>query len=197
MGKSSTKINIPFSVNRDTIGDFFNPHDPSPMYKRQLHPHMAGYILSAATAHRRYSRIQYKIHCAEQDKELIDPFMQAVHRHFKTLERNKRTDFRQFKKRAFLMLGICIFFLLFFQGILPLILEEDLFRNTNLSNSMAVLSWVILWKPVEQLVCNWMPALNEIRLYNKLSRAYISFGKGDEETTEELDFRTRRIANKN
>jgi hypothetical protein len=41
--------------------------------------------------------------------------------------------------------------------------------SSAVTNSLDVFSWVILWRPIDELVFNWNPHLKEINLLNKLA----------------------------
>src|SRR5688572_19943958 len=38
------KIDVFLSINRTTVNEYFNPHDPAPIYKRQLRRDMIAYL---------------------------------------------------------------------------------------------------------------------------------------------------------
>lgn len=61
------------------------------------------------------------------------------------------------------------------QGFLPLLLpkNDDHRLTTGLTNSLDVLCWVILWKPIERLIFYWNPFLKDISIMNRLEKAEI------------------------
>ena len=42
------------------------------------------------------------------------------------------------------------------------------------TNSLDVLSWVTLWRPIDKLVFQWNPFLKDILLYDKLTNAEVA-----------------------
>ena len=82
----SKKIDVFLSINRSTVNEYFNPHDPAPVYKRQLRRDMIAYLSEAVNTYTRHTVIRYKVSCTKDDKDLIEPCMQAVRRHFSTKE---------------------------------------------------------------------------------------------------------------
>jgi hypothetical protein len=61
------------------------------------------------------------------------------------------------------------------QGFLPLLLpkNEDHTLHSGLSNSLDVLCWVILWKPIERLIFYWNPFLKDISIMERLEKAEV------------------------
>lgn len=172
MSNALTKrINIFFSLSRDKMETYFNPHDPAPIYNRQLHPEFIQYMEGSVSAYRKHSRIMYKLTCKDEDRDLIEPFMHAIRRHFMVKEKVKRSEFRRFRKRAYKLLITSTLIVMTCQGLLPLILGEQHRIHSAFSNSLDVFSWVLLWKPIERLIFYWNPFLKDISLYNKLANA--------------------------
>jgi len=165
------RISIFFSLDRQKIETYFNSHDPAPVYKRQLHPDFIEYMETSVSAYRKLSRIQYKLTCKEEDKELIEPFMNAVRRHFAVKEKIKRAEFKRFRTRAFKLLITSTLIVMACQGLVPVLMGEEHRIHSAFSNSLDVFSWVLLWKPIERLIFYWNPFLKEISLYNKLVHA--------------------------
>jgi len=60
------------------------------------------------------------------------------------------------------------------QGFLPLLLKEnDHSLQSGLLNSLDVLCWVILWKPIERLIFYWNPFLKDISVMERLEKAEV------------------------
>src|SRR6266542_4735072 len=77
MSKTLTKkINIFLAVDYQTLDSYFNSHDPSPLYKRQLSHKFEEYIMASVATAKRYSVIFYKPNCpGAVDKQYAEPLM--------------------------------------------------------------------------------------------------------------------------
>lgn len=168
----SKKIDIFLSVNRSTIDEYFNPHDPAPIYKRQLRNDLIIYINESVSTYSRYTTLRYKISSNKEDKDLIEPFMHAMRRHFSSKEQITKLEFEKFKKRSFKLLFMSLSVVMVCHGILPLLFGESELGATIMS-SVDVLCWVVLWKPIERLIFYWNPFLKDISLFNKLSTSEV------------------------
>lgn len=165
-------INIFLTLDQRVIEGYFNKHDPSPIYKRQLSHQFETYIMSSMESAKRNSPVFYKLKCAKEiDKQYADPLLYAIRRHFlaKKLEREK--DFIKFKRRNFVVLALSILVAAMIHGFLPMILNEDYKLHSGLMNSLDVFSWVILWHPIDELMFHWNPHLKEINVLEKLATA--------------------------
>lgn len=172
MSKSvAKKIDLFLSVNRDTLSDYFNPHDPSPIYKKQLGNEFVTYLTEAVSTYTRHTMIRYKVSCSKEDKDAVEPVMHAIRRHYTVKEQMVKTEFKKFKRRAVKLLFMSLTMVMVCHGVLPMIIPETHGIAGTITNSIDVFSWVILWKPIERLIFYWNPFLKEISLYHKLVNA--------------------------
>lgn len=176
MSQSHTdKINIYISVDMQTVKGYFNAHDPSPLYKKQINQNFEKYILNAVCSAKRYSAIFYKLNCAGTiDRQYAEPLMHAIKRHFSIKKAIRAEEFNKFKRRNFILLAISGAIVILSQTLLPLIMPEHVAGIYNgLKNCLDVFSWVILWRPIYELVFEWNPFLKDMLLYQKLSTAEV------------------------
>jgi hypothetical protein len=173
MSRTQKKIDIFLTVSRSTINQYFNPHDPAPIYKRQLRQDVITYISDAVTTYTRHSIIRYKISCNKEDKDLVEPFMHAINRHYQVKEELMKKEFEKFKKRSVRLLFMSLAVIMVCHGLLPLVEVEEHGIGSTVTNSVDVFSWVILWKPIDRLIFGWNPYLKDISLLHKLATAEV------------------------
>ncbi|HVG14468.1 MAG TPA: hypothetical protein VM935_05890 [Chitinophagaceae bacterium] len=166
------KIDVYLTVNRSTIDDYFNPHDPAPIYKRQLRNDLIAYMSESVSTYSRNTSIRYKVSSNKEDKDLIEPFMHAVRRHYSLKEQLTKIEFHKFKKKSFKLLFMSLSVATICHGLLPLLFGESELGSTIL-HSVDVLCWVILYEPIHRLIFGWNPFLKEISLYHKLANSEI------------------------
>ena len=163
-------INVYVTLDQLVIQGYFNPHDPAPIYKRQLSHQFELYIMENVALFKRYDVIFYKFKYANEiDKQYAEPMMYAIRRHFNELKEHKIKNFEKYKRRNIMMLVISTLFVTLFHILIPMVLTPDKGISSAVSNSLDVFSWVILWHPIDELVFNWNPHLKEINLLNKLA----------------------------
>jgi hypothetical protein len=176
MGKSvSSNINIYISLDQQSLNDYFNPHDPAPLYKRQLSQAFELYILNSIVSVKRYSQLTYRI-CtkSEEDKQYTEPLIYAIRRHFSEKKSVREAQFEKFKRRSYLLLFFSLSVVMVCQGFLPLLFSGAHHISSGLSNTLDVFSWVILWRPIDQLIFCWNPYLKDISIMNRLATGEIT-----------------------
>jgi hypothetical protein len=178
-----SKVSIYLRIDANSINNYFNPHDPARLDKRQLGQEFKDYLNTAVSDASRYTKIDFKVFCCETGsmRFMVDPLIKTIRRHFRTQKMLKETEFRKFKKKNYILLCISICVVMFCQGVLPLIFGQDHRIHSMFSNAIDVFSWVILWKPIERLIFYWNPFLKEILLYDKIINAEVKIVESEEE----------------
>jgi len=168
------KINVFLSVDFQNINSYFNPHDPAPLYKRQIHHKLEEYIMTSVSSAKRYSVVFYKLKCTSPvDKQYAEPLMYAIHRHFAMKKVIREEKFRRFKRRNWMVLCIAGLIVIFSEAFLPLLMPADVRIYEGVKNCLHNFSWVILWRPIYELIFEWNPHLKEILLFHKLATAEV------------------------
>ena len=168
------KINIYITVDLQTINSYFNAHDTSPLYKKKINQKFEQYILNDVSSAKRFSAIFYKLNCpGPVNKQYAEPLMHAVHRHFARKKEIRAEEFRKFKRRNLTLLAISTLIVIMSQGFLPLLFKDAGNIYNGLKNCIDVFSWVILWKPIYELLFSWNPYLKDILLLDKLATAEV------------------------
>jgi hypothetical protein len=168
------KINIFISVDQRSLHEYFNPHDPAPIYKRQLSHAFETYIMNSIVAVKRYSLLSYKVcYNMEEDKEYADPLVYAIRRHFSEKKSVKQAEFEKFKRRSYVLLFYSLAVVMICQGLVPWLLGGDHHISSGLSNTLEIFSWVILWRPIDQLIFCWNPYLKDISIMDRLATAEV------------------------
>jgi hypothetical protein len=163
-------INIFLAVDMHTINNYFNSHDPAPIYKRQLSHQLQDYIKETCGPAKRHSVIFYKFKCiSEMDKQYAQPLIYAIRRHYSLKMTRRRMEFKRFKIRSWVLLAVSVLVVLITQGFVPLLIDEENRILAALHNSLDIFSWVLLWRPIDVLLFSWNPHLKDIGLLNKLA----------------------------
>jgi hypothetical protein len=184
MSKSATsKITIYLKIDDNSITDYFNPHDPARLDKRQLGHDFQDYLNASIACAGRHTIIDYKIFCSDSGsmRFMVDPLMRTIRRHFQIQKKLKETEFQKFKKKNYVLLLISFLIVMFCQGVLPNLFGQDHRIHSMFSNAIDVFSWVVLWKPIERLIFYWNPFLKEILLFDKMQNAKLNIIESEEE----------------
>jgi hypothetical protein len=177
-------INVYVTLDQLVIPGYFNPHDPAPIYKRQLSHNFGLYIMENVALFKRYDVIFYKFKYANEiDKQYAEPMMYAIRRHFNELKEHKIKNFEKYKRRNITMLIASTLIVMLVHILLPMMLTSDKGFSSAVRNSLDIFSWVILWRPIDELIFNWNPHLEEINLLNKLATAELIIIENEKKAT--------------
>ena len=173
---SSDRVSIYLSVDKQTLKDYFNAHDPSPIYKRQLSHQLELYIMNSVASAKRYSAVFYKLKCAgEIDKQYAEPLMYAIRSHYEAKKIKRVKEFSRFKLRSWILLATSMIIAASIQVFVPMALDEDNKVHAMVFSSMEIFSWVLLWRPLDVLLFYWNPHLKDICLLNKLATSEVIY----------------------
>ncbi|MEO5635768.1 MAG: hypothetical protein ABIR15_01525 [Chitinophagaceae bacterium] len=167
-------ITIFLTVDEQTIDSYFNVHDPSPIYKRQLSHEFEKYISSSIVAIKRHSALRYKLVCGkESDEQYTEPLIHSIRRHFSIQKVIKESEFQKFKRGSYKLLCISMTIVMLSQFFMITVLKEDNRFHTLIGHALDIFSWVILWTPIDKLVFFWNPFLKEISILDRLMNAEV------------------------
>ncbi|MBI5858724.1 MAG: hypothetical protein HZB42_13920 [Sphingobacteriales bacterium] len=163
-------------LDEETVYDYFNHHDPAPLYKRQLGQAFEQYIYNSILTTKRNAVIQYQVVCLEYaDKRFVEPITQAIRNHFSLKKFLKELEFKKFKRRTFKLLCASLTIVLSLQALVPFAIEGmDERLAASLHNVVDVFSWVIMWKPIDRLIFYWNPFKKDIHLLDRLANAQVN-----------------------
>ncbi|HWR33470.1 MAG TPA: hypothetical protein VN451_08095 [Chitinophagaceae bacterium] len=163
-------------LDEGTVYDYFNSHDPAPLYKRQLGHEFEQYIYNSILTSKRNAVIQYQVVCLEySDKRFIEPVTKAIRSHFNLKKFLKELEFKKFKSRTFKLLCASLVAVLFLQALVPFAIEGmDHRLAASVHNIVDVFSWVIMWKPIDRLIFYWNPFKKDIHLLDRLANAGVN-----------------------
>ncbi len=169
---SSKTVNVYLSLDQASVNSYFNKHDPSPIYKRQLSHHFEQYIRASVSSAKRYDPIFFKFNCKNDiDQQFADPVLYAVRRHFAEKKEEELKAFKKYKKRNYAVVGVSLVIVVLVNLLLPLVISKEVADETGLTHLLDVFSWVIFFHPLDELLFNWNPHLKRILLLNKLTTA--------------------------
>jgi hypothetical protein len=174
------KLNIFLSVDQPVIKDYFNAHDPAPIYKRQLSHGFEQYIMSSILSAKRYSVFNYRVTCRdENDIQYVEPLLYAIRGHFSEKKTLKDAEFEKFKRRTYMLLFVSLAVVMVCHVVVPLLLHAENGINSGVTNSLDVFSWVILWQPIDKLIFQWNPYLKDISIMDRLAKAELIIIKNE------------------
>ena len=163
-------------VRVEAVDQLFDRRDPAPFHDRDLDPNLVEYLRDASedlAAHRFRVVFWIKEPCGQAEIE------QAYRAHFaRELERVRRRR-RQHRQVGEISLVLAVVLLVAVQmaaQILGRVFPGTI--GTGLKEGLVIASWVVMWRPLEVLVYDWIPFRNERRVVAQLLGAAVQVRAG-------------------
>ncbi|MGC2165124.1 MAG: hypothetical protein WA632_03820 [Gallionella sp.] len=164
------------------IGQLFNSMDPTPFLNKDLDTEAEAFIETWASGFAPGSRFHITIHLEQwpSDGDPNEMLTNAIHNHFSSKAARTRTALKHFLQQGRMSLGIGLVFVS-----LCLIAADaigNLGTNTGLTiarESLTIVGWVAMWRPLQVFLYDWWPLQRQARLYKNLSIAHIHAIQGE------------------
>jgi hypothetical protein len=148
--------------------------DPSPFRERDLDPAAEEYIVESVKELASTGPCVLVIHvdhpsaAADEERVVGD----AIRMHFARRSSLLRRNLRQLLQRGVLSLGIGFIFLALMFVIVQAtgLVRAETGMATLLRESLVIVGWVAMWRPLEIFLYDWWPIVGERRLHDRLSR---------------------------
>jgi hypothetical protein len=159
------------------VRQLFNSLDPSPFNERDLDPNAEEYIVESVeemptrTPCLLALHLDQPIDSSDEERALGD----AIRDYFARRARYLRRQLRELLHRGVVSLGIGIAFL----GLLFVIAQFFSRGGTEpgyapfVRESLLILGWVAMWRPLEIFLYDWWPIVVERRQYIRLSQIHV------------------------
>ncbi len=151
----------------------FNAMDPAPFRERNLDPNAEEYIVDWGSEVRGDAPLALVVHLSQQAVRADDAavLQHAVHDHFALRATGSRVRLQRLFRvgRVSLVIGILFVTAANVLGDVVVGVVGRYDFGKVLQESVAIGSWVALWRPLEIFLYDWWPLRNEARLYDRLA----------------------------
>jgi hypothetical protein len=157
--------------------DLVNPN-PSPLSGEVITPEAETYIIRKAKQLRAKEPIRLAIELPAPAANAVDnvDVGEAIIEHFRNAANMEAVDIRELFRNGWkallmglLMLSTCLFLAWFYTDRLP---ESRIPRI--LQESLVILGWVSMWRPIEIFLYEWLPLVRRRNLFLRLSDATVT-----------------------
>lgn len=158
------------------IAQLFNSMDPTPFLNKDLDPEAETFIETWASGFTTDSHFHITIHIEELPTEGDpgDMLTGAIHNHFACKAERTRTAMNHLLQQGRMSLVIGLVFVslcLFAADIIG-----NIGTNTGLTiarESLTIVGWVAMWRPLQIFLYDWWPLKRKIRCYENLGNSKI------------------------
>ncbi|MEM4756216.1 MAG: hypothetical protein QW594_03720 [Candidatus Woesearchaeota archaeon] len=162
-----------------SLKEFFDPHDPSPLHKRDLNPRIVDMILKQLVIFPANERIRILIHLPSRFKKKgIEQLLEDAVKHhfeFEYLDTQLHLKRRRAKAKKTLLVASIIFVCLMAAArVIEWIFPDHVLWHF-ISEGLTVGAWVTMWHPIEMLLYEWIPLHEDQKKFSKLLKTDIQF----------------------
>lgn len=164
-------------VRIGNIEQLFDNRDPAPFRERDLDPDLVEYLLATGedlVSHDAF-RLVFWLEKPCQPGEIEAAFRAHFEYELDRLERRRRRQ-RRTGQIALLLGGTLIIALLSFAQLVTRVVPGSI--GAALHEGLVISSWVVMWRPVEILIYDWIPVHRERRVMRRLLAAPIDVRVG-------------------
>jgi hypothetical protein len=163
------------------IGQLFNSLDPTPFLNKDLDRACETFIENWALAlpHDSHLHLTFHIEQLAPDADAADLLVGAVHNHYAYKIDLVRGELRQLLRLGRFSLVVGLVFV-----VVCLLLGEALTSLVSgpgakiARESLTIIGWVALWRPIQIFLYDWWPLKGRIRVFNNLRFARVSVVQG-------------------
>ena len=170
-GRSCIDLNIRQSRQ------LFDGRDPAPFKERDLDDDAVAYLLGAAKEIPRKQPLAVVVMISEEPEPRLSPdvIVEAVHGHFvyegEQVERRLREHVR--RGQMFLSVGLSVLVVFLTLAELTASVPAGPLREI-LREGLVITGWVAMWRPLEVLLYDWWPLIDERRQVRRILDAPVS-----------------------
>lgn len=166
-GPETIEIRVP------AMGQLFDTLDPGTHQEKDLSPKIDEYLVESAEELSASGPFALTVHLDQPggaDEERM--IGEAVRAHFTRRARNLGRNLRRLLRRGLVSLGIGLAFLIavFLAGQLAGRVMGGSGFGMLFRESLLIVGWVAMWRPLEIFLYDWWPIAGERRLHDRLSR---------------------------
>jgi len=163
----------PIEVRVPELRNLCNPLDPSPFKDRDLDPSAEAFIVNWSKDLPRDAPLALVVHLDRSSDVAADAatLRDAVHGFFKEHASRERRRLRELFRRGRISLAIGLAFVA--ATIATMTFTEAWWPATGfariLHESLLIIGWVAMWRPLEIFLYDWWPIRSSARLFDRLA----------------------------
>ena len=163
------------------IAQLFNSMDPTPFLNKDLDPAANAFIETWASVYSSRSNFHITIHLEQwpDDGDPTGMLTEAIHNHFTYKAVQTRKSLKQLLMQGRISFAIGIVFVsLCLLGANAIGRLGDNEGYNIARESLTIVGWVAMWRPMQIFLYDWWPLQKQIHLYVSLSHANIQVVQG-------------------
>jgi len=162
------------------VSQLFDHRDPSPFNERDLDDDAADYLVASVEELPPRQPFKVVVWIAEPFPDGLpsDAVATSIERHFTAARDNLRRRHQKHQRRARWMMLFSFVMLVVLLSLAEITTELNLTHIQLIPQSLTIIAWVIMWRPIDLLIFDWFPYLVERRQLDRIRAAPIEVRVG-------------------
>lgn len=169
-------------ISLSSLAQLFNSMDPAPFYERDLDRHAEQYLVSWAQELPEGAPLELLIHLRSEPSsiEAQARVREGLEHYFGERYRLTAVQLKELLRqgRTSLAVGVSFLFLCLSLGSLFNSAPSGSFSEL-IHQSLTIVGWVAMWRPLEVYLYDWWPLRRQMRLYRRLQQMPVSLLAAD------------------
>jgi len=175
--KTNTKY---INIRIKTQDQLFNSFDPSPFIDKDLDNDAIEYIVSYFEEFALNEKIEILIHLPKSQKKKTSEkiIRQGIHNYFSYRQELEAHKIKKKLESSRISFTIGVMILISCMGVKYLIVGKLMnheWLSAILSEGLTIGGWVAMWKPMGEILYEWLPMKRDKDIYQKISESNIGF----------------------
>ena len=152
---------------------FFDQRDPAPFRERDLDDDAVAYIVNSFLEIGKTERSKLVLHVGESRQQSMPPelFAESIHAFFLNEKELVRGRLRQMLRRARTALIVGLLFLTACITAAQWVSGHGFGEVGDVvREGLVIFGWVAMWRPIDLLLYEWWPLVDNLEVYGKLGR---------------------------
>jgi hypothetical protein len=152
----------------------FDNRDPAPFRERDLDPDLSEYLLDASEDLIGHDHLRVVFWLDRIDPSIEDEIEHAFHAHFGALIARTQRARRRRRRTGQVALVIAVILVVVLLAIAQFVARAvPGSLGAGLKEGLVISSWVVMWRPIEILIYDWIPTRQQRKVATKLLDAAI------------------------
>ncbi len=161
------------------VGQLFNMLDPAPFHERDLDDDADAYLVGCAREIPARYPVKIVLHlpAAAAGAETAHTLQQAIRHYFVYRSHSQQRELRRLfgEARRGMLVGLgCLIVCLGLKTLVEYLDRAHALLITGwIGESLLIIGWVAMWRPVEMALFDWHPARQTLAVYRRLARVVV------------------------
>lgn len=168
---------VVIDIQSDNVAALFHPFDPSPLSRRAVSSEVDEYVVLRVSDLPPNASASLRILLPTSEAACCADVQEAFRAHYAaSVARQRRALKQHFREAAFMLLKGVVFAVILISIAKSIAALSDSLIMNKIAGGLSLIVWVSLWRPVDMLIYEWRPIMNEVKFRERLAAIKVQCG---------------------